>query len=182
MAASTHADEEIKILQCWLKLDRPELLVIAPRHPERREEILKQLHSLTDSVAVRSRNDEITDTTRVYLLDTVGELNNWFAGARLVIMGGSFIPRGGHNLLEPAALGIPVVTGPAVFNFREITRLLLDAGACEQVENSAELARVVEHWLGDANERHRVGQCGKQVVEKNRGALQAVLDMVSRYL
>jgi 3-deoxy-D-manno-octulosonic-acid transferase len=147
VAASTHADEEIKILQCWLKLDRPELLVIAPRHPERREEILKQLHSLTDSVAVRSRNDEITDTTRVYLLDTVGELNNWFAGARLVIMGGSFIPRGGHNLLEPAHFGKAVIFGPSMENFHEEARLMLGKHAAVQVASVDKLCEQLQHFL-----------------------------------
>jgi 3-deoxy-D-manno-octulosonic-acid transferase len=147
VAASTHADEEIKILQCWLKLDRPELLVIAPRHPERREEILKQLHSLTDSVAVRSRNDEIKDTTRVYLLDTVGELNNWFAGARLVIMGGSFIPRGGHNLLEPAHFGKAVIFGPSMENFHEEARLMLGKHAAVQVASVDKLCEQLQHFL-----------------------------------
>ena len=149
VAASTHADEEIKILQCWLKLDRPELLVIAPRHPERREEILKQLHSLTDSVAVRSRNDEITDKTRVYLLDTVGELNNWFAGARLVIMGGSFIPRGGHNLLEPAHFGKAVIFGPSMENFYEEARLMLSKHAAVQVASVDKLCEQLQHFLAN---------------------------------
>ena len=149
VAASTHADEEIKILQCWLKLDRPELLVIAPRHPERREEILKQLHSLTDSVAVRSRNDEITDTTRVYLLDTVGELNNWFAGARLVIMGGSFIPRGGHNLLEPAHFGKAVIFDPSMENFYEEARLMLSKHAAVQVASVDKLCEQLQHFLAN---------------------------------
>ena len=149
VAASTHADEEIKILQCWLKLDRPELLVIAPRHPERREEILKQLHSLTDSIAVRSRNDEITDTTRVYLLDTVGELNNWFSGARLVIMGGSFIPRGGHNLLEPAHFGKAVIFGPSMENFHEEARLMLSKHAAVQVASVDKLCEQLQHFLAN---------------------------------
>lgn len=149
VAASTHADEEIKILQCWLKLDRPELLVIAPRHPERREEILKQLHSLTDRVAVRSRNDEITDTTRLYLLDTVGELNNWFAGARLVIMGGSFVPRGGHNLLEPAHFGKAVIFGPSMENFHEEARLMLSKHAAVQVASVDKLCEQLQHFLAN---------------------------------
>ena len=149
VAASTHADEEIKILQCWLKLDRPELLVIAPRHPERREEILKQLHSLTNRVAVRSRNDEITDTTRLYLLDTVGELNNWFAGARLVIMGGSFVPRGGHNLLEPAHFGKAVIFGPSMENFHEEARLMLSKHAAVQVASVDKLCEQLQHFLAN---------------------------------
>lgn len=149
VAASTHDDEEIQILQCWLKLDRHELLVIAPRHPERREEILKQLTHLTDSISVRSRNDAITETTRVYLLDTVGELNNWFAGARLVIMGGSFIPRGGHNLLEPAHFGKAVIFGPSMENFREEAQLMLKNHAAVQVSSIEKLCDQLQHFLAN---------------------------------
>ena len=149
VAASTHADEELKILRCWLKLNRNELLVIAPRHPERRDEILKQLTGLTGMIAVRSRNETITETTKVYLLDTVGELNNWFAGARLVIMGGSFIPRGGHNLLEPAHFGKAVIFGPSMENFREEARLMLSKHAAVQVASIDRLCDQLQHFLAN---------------------------------
>ena len=147
VAASTHFDEEIHILRYWLQLDRNELLVIAPRHPERRDEILKQLRSVTDSIAVRSRNDSIGDTTRVYLLDTVGELNSWFTGAKLVIMGGSFIPRGGHNLLEPAHFGKAVIFGPSMENFREEAQLMLNEHAAVQVASFEKLCEQLQHFL-----------------------------------
>jgi 3-deoxy-D-manno-octulosonic-acid transferase len=147
IAASTHDDEEKQILQCWLRLNRNELLVIAPRHPERREEILRQLTSLTDAIAVRSRNDVINESTAVYLLDTVGELNNWFGDALLVIMGGSFIPRGGHNLLEPAHFGKAVIFGPSMENFREEARLMLGKHAAVQVASVNELCEQLQHFL-----------------------------------
>ena len=147
VAASTHEDEEIQILKCWLKLNRKELLVIAPRHPERREEIIKQLNSLTTSIAVRSRNQAITAATRIYLLDSVGELNNWFAGAKLVIMGGSFIPRGGHNLLEPAHFGKAVIFGPFMDNFHEEARLMLSKHAAVQVASVDKLCEQLQHFL-----------------------------------
>jgi 3-deoxy-D-manno-octulosonic-acid transferase len=147
IVASTHADEEKQILQCWLKLNRNELLVIAPRHPERREEILRQLASLSDSIAVRSRNDAIDESTSVYLLDTVGELNNWFTDALLVIMGGSFIPRGGHNLLEPAHFGKAVLFGPSMENFRDEAQLMLDKHAAVQVASVDELCAQLQHFL-----------------------------------
>lgn len=150
VAASTHDDEEKQILQCWLRLNRTELLVIAPRHPERREEILRQLTSLTDSIAVRSRNESIDESTTVYLLDTVGELNNWFADATLVIMGGSFIPRGGHNLLEPAHFGKAVIFGPSMENFREEVRLMLNNNAAVQVASIDQLGDRLQHFLTDA--------------------------------
>jgi 3-deoxy-D-manno-octulosonic-acid transferase len=147
VAASTHADEEQQILDCWLKLNRDELLVIAPRHPERREEIIKQLASRCDSIAVRSRNNVIDETTTIYLLDTVGELNSWFADAMLVIMGGSFIPRGGHNLLEPAHFGKAVIFGPSMENFRDEALLMLDKHAAVQVASVAELCDQLRHFL-----------------------------------
>ena len=147
VAASTHDDEELQILKCWLKLERHELLVIAPRHPERRDDILSLLRQHTDAIAVRSRNDTITDDTKVYLLDTVGELNNWFAGARLVIMGGSFIPRGGHNLLEPAHFGKAVIFGPSMENVAEEAGLMLDQHAAVQVMSIDELCHQLQHFL-----------------------------------
>ena len=147
VAASTHDDEELQILRCWLKLERHELLVIAPRHPERRDAILQQLNKLTDAIALRSRNDAITATTKVYLLDTVGELNNWFADARLVIIGGSFIPRGGHNLLEPAHFGKAVIFGPSMENFEDEARLMLDQHAAVQVADVDALCQQLQHFL-----------------------------------
>jgi 3-deoxy-D-manno-octulosonic-acid transferase len=120
--------------------------------------------------------------TRVFIGDSMGELTLFLAAADVAFVGGSLVPHGGHNLLEPAALGIPAVTGPHVFNFTEICELLLQAGACEKVESVAGLAATLGRWLGDANERHRVGEQGRLVVEKNRGALQAVLAMVDRHL
>ena len=150
VAASTHADEELRIAECWLRLAREELLVIAPRHPERRDSILKQLGALTDAVAVRSRDEAIRDDTAIYLLDTVGELNAWFAGAKLVIMGGSFAPVGGHNLLEPAHLGKAVVFGPHMENFRDEAALVLDADAAVQVATIDELQNTLATLLDDA--------------------------------
>jgi 3-deoxy-D-manno-octulosonic-acid transferase len=147
VAASTHDDEELQILKCWLQLQRDELLVIAPRHPERRDAILQQLIPLTTAIAVRSKNDAITADTKVYLLDTVGELNNWFTGARLVVMGGSFVPRGGHNLLEPAHFGKAVFFGPSMENFQDEAQQMLDQHAAVQVEDINALCRQLKHFL-----------------------------------
>ncbi len=149
VAASTHDDEELQIITCWQKLKRSELLVIAPRHPARRDDILTQLHSLTDSISVRSRDDAITESTKVYLLDTVGELNNWFADARLVIMGGSFIPHGGHNLLEPAHFGKAVIFGPSMENFYEEARLMLQKHAAVKVSSIDKLCEQLQHFLSN---------------------------------
>lgn len=173
IAASTHDDEEKQILQCWLRLNRTELLVIAPRHPERREEILRQLTRLTDSIAVRSRNDAINESTTVYLLDTVGELNNWFADALLVIMGGSFIARGGHNLLEPAHFGKAVIFGPSMENFREEARLMLGKHAAVQVASVNALCEQLQHFLSSPEALHSLEN---NVAEATAGFRHIVTD------
>ena len=139
VVASTHDNEEEQIARLWFKLNRNELLVIAPRHPERRDDIIRQLSVLSDTIAVRRKNDPITSTTRIYLLDTVGELNGWFSDARLVVMGGSFVPKGGHNLLEPAHFGKAVIFGPDMKNFEEEAHLMLDHHAAIQVDSIDEL-------------------------------------------
>ena len=118
----------------------------------------------------------------MFVGDSMGELPLFLAAADAAFVGGSLVPHGGHNLLEPAALGIPVVTGPHVFNFTEICELLLQAGACEKVGNTEELTATLGRWLGDASERHRVGERGRAVVKKNRGALETVLAMIDRHL
>jgi 3-deoxy-D-manno-octulosonic-acid transferase len=112
----------------------------------------------------------------------MGELPLFYAAADVAFVGGSLVRHGGHNMLEPAALGVPVVSGPHVFNFVEICELLQQAGACVKVEDVDGLSDTLSLWLEDANERHRVGQRGRATVEKNRGALQSVMAMIDRHL
>ena len=102
LAASTHDDEELQISRVWLKsnLSQTHLLVLVPRHPKRKAEILQQLQPLTSKLAVRSHNDTVTAETEIYLADTFGELPQFIAGAALVVMGGSLIPRGGQNVIK----------------------------------------------------------------------------------
>ena len=118
LAASTHEDEELQLASMWLAMQpRDELLVIAPRHPNRSSSIIKQLNSLSVEFAVRSRNDSIHKATQVYLADTLGELTGFMASAELVVMGGSFVPVGGHNILEPALLGKAIIVVKSVQPF-----------------------------------------------------------------
>jgi 3-deoxy-D-manno-octulosonic-acid transferase len=120
LLASSHQDEEKKIYTIWSQLKRSELLVIAPRHPERCSSIVQQLES--KNIAIRSKDQPITDTTEIFLLDTVGELKNYFTKAKFVIMGGSFVPVGGHNILEPAGFNKAIVTGPSMEPLWKTTR------------------------------------------------------------
>jgi 3-deoxy-D-manno-octulosonic-acid transferase len=137
LIASTHKDEEEQIYNIWKKLKRPELLIIAPRHPERSASIIGKLD--TDAIAVRSKNQQITDQTEIYLLDTIGELKNYFGGAELVIMGGSFIPVGGHNILEPASFNCAIITGPYMENFTGELELMLSKKAIIQITSKLQV-------------------------------------------
>jgi 3-deoxy-D-manno-octulosonic-acid transferase len=185
IAASTHEGEEELVLDAFHQVCKafPEcLLVIVPRHPERFGDVAELCRQRGLGVRLRSDGQPCTLDTQVFIGNSMGELPLFYAASDVAFVGGSLVRHGGHNLLEPAALGIPVVTGPQVFNFTEISRLLIAAGACTQVENVAGLERTVRQWLGDANARHQVGEQGRIVVEKNRGALVAVLAMVNSQL
>lgn len=185
VAGSTHEGEDELLLDVFRQLRqqfRDCLLVLVPRHPERFESVAALCRHRGYHTVLRSEGVACTPDTEVFIGDSMGELPLFYAAADVAFVGGSLVPHGGHNLLEPAALGVPVVTGPNVFNFVEICELLLQAGACEKVENTAGLLHTVSLWLADANERHRVGQRGREVVERNRGALQSVLAMIDRHL
>ncbi|MEZ5541537.1 MAG: lipid IV(A) 3-deoxy-D-manno-octulosonic acid transferase [Pseudomonadota bacterium] len=183
IAASTHEGEDELILDVFRQLRRQFadcLLVLVPRHPERFEAVADLCRQRGFSTLLRSTREPCTAQTQVFVGDSMGELPLFYAAADVAFVGGSLVHHGGHNLLEPAALGVPVVTGPHVFNFTEICDLLLVAGACRKVESVAGLERVVREWLGDANARHQVGEQGRAVVQRNRGALAAVLEMIDR--
>jgi 3-deoxy-D-manno-octulosonic-acid transferase len=185
VAASTHEGEDELLLEVFSQLRKQFadcLLVLVPRHPERFESVAELCRQRGLNIVLRSEMRPCDTDTRVFVGDSMGELPLFFAAADVAFVGGSLVPHGGHNLLEPAGLGIPVVTGPHVFNFTEICELLLQAGACKKVGNTEELSVTLGRWLGDANERHRVGEQGRAMVEKNRGALQTVLSMVDRHL
>jgi 3-deoxy-D-manno-octulosonic-acid transferase len=183
IAASTHEGEDELVLDVFRQLRRQFgdcLLVLVPRHPERFEPVAELCRQRGLRTVLRSSREPCTAETQVFIGDSMGELPLFYAASDVAFVGGSLVHHGGHNLLEPAALGIPVVTGPHVFNFTEICDLLLAADACRKVESVAGLERVVREWLGDANARHRVGEQGRRVVERNRGALASVLEMIDR--
>jgi len=150
LVASTHDDEEAQIYNAWKKLDRDELLIIAPRHPERGAAITRKLDS--ERIAIRSKGQAITDESEIYLLDTVGELRSYFANAKLVIMGGSFVPVGGHNILEPASYNSAIITGPHMENFTLELELMLEKDAIVQLDSIDELQQQLS-TLFDNEER-----------------------------
>jgi 3-deoxy-D-manno-octulosonic-acid transferase len=118
----------------------------------------------------------------VLLLDTLGELLDFYAAADLAFVGGSLVPVGGHNLLEPAALGLPILTGPYTFNAEEIARLLIGRGAAEVVHDADELGERVSALLADAAARARMGAQARASVDANRGALSKLLQLIEPLL
>lgn len=185
IAASTHEGEDELILDVFRQVRkkiRECLLVLVPRHPERFNDVAELCRYRGYNTVLRSEHVPCSPATNVFVGDSMGELTLFYAASDVAFVGGSLVHTGGHNMLEPAALGIPVVTGPNVFNFTEISELLVEAGACRRVESTAELEVTVIDWLLDANERHRVGERGRETIEKNRGALDKVLAIIGNYL
>jgi len=185
IAGSTHEGEDELILDVFRELRKTIsdcLLVLVPRHPERFAGVAELCRHRGYRCVLRSERLPCEPDTAVFIGDSMGELLLFYAAADVAFVGGSLVDAGGHNMLEPAALGIPVVTGPHVSNFSGICRLLLKAGACRQVVNTAELQDTVRCWLQDSGERHRVGDRGRVAVEQNRGALATVLGMIDHYL
>lgn len=158
VAASTHDDEERQLSQLWQKLNSEDLLVIVPRHPERSEKIQKQLNKLDIHYAVRSKQDNISHNTDVYLADTLGELTGFIAAAKIVFMGGSLIPHGGQNLLEAAREGRAIVCGPHMFNFQDEVDLLLEHNGCIQVNDIAALEKTFRDLLEFPKQREALGK------------------------
>jgi len=190
VAGSTHAGEEEQVLEAHalLQAHRPDaLLLLAPRHKDRFAAVADLLARRGVKFARRSGMvrgspgapiDTLPMGTQVLLVDTIGELTALYASADVAFVGGSLVPIGGHNLLEPAALGLPVLTGPSHFNGKEIALLLLGRGAAVQVANPQELAAALQRLLDEPAERRRIGSIGKDIVESNRGSVERLLALI----
>ncbi len=185
VAASTHEGEDAVVLAAHrrIRATLPQaLLILVPRHPDRFERVAELCLKEGFNLARRSTDILPTGDTSVFLGDSMGELTLFLAAADAAFVGGSLVKKGGQNVLEPAALGKPVAFGRSMYNFSVISKLLLEQEAAERVASEAELAEIIGHWLGDAGERVRVGENGRQVVEQNRGALERLLALVERQL
>ncbi|HKJ23042.1 MAG TPA: glycosyltransferase, partial [Gammaproteobacteria bacterium] len=185
IAASTHEGEEETVLRAFHRVREAlpnALLVLVPRHPERFVKVANLCRRYGFQVVLRSEGRACADETAVFIGDSMGELVVFYAAADAAFVGGTLVTVGGHNILEPAALGIPVVTGPYFHNFEEITEKLRAAGACRQIEDEQQLSDTVIDLLKDADLRFAMGEKGRQIVADNRGALQAVLGLIARQL
>jgi len=188
LAASTHAPEEEVLLES-IKLLQPARLMLAPRHPERFNEVATLIQKSGLSWSRRTDPPAAGDkSATVILLDTIGELPATYSLADVVFVGGSIVDRGGHNVLEPAAAGAAVVTGAHTHNFHAIVDLMCEAKAIIQlppVETSAaapELTYVLKNLLSNTSEREELGRRAKQLVTDNQGATDRTIKLIAPLL
>lgn len=181
VAASTHEGEDGKVLEAFARVrrDHPDcLLVLVPRHPERFDTVAALCERNGLAVVRRTEDRPVDPGIPVFLGDTLGELALFYAAADLAFIGGSLVPTGGHNMLEAAALGRAVVTGPHLFNFQEVSEHMLTAQALVRVEDADELGEAVARLLADSVERARMGEAGRALVAGNRGALERLVALI----
>ena len=181
VAASTHDQEEQQVLAAHAILQKsfPDLLlVLVPRHPERFADVRRLLEQQNFSFVCRTEGDACGPSSGVFLLDTMGELPLLYAASDIAFVGGSLVPVGGHNLLEPAALGLPVISGPNVFNAQEIADMFVEKGACEIVEDSDALAAAIAQLVADPDAAAAMGSRGREIVQTNRGSLRKLMGLL----
>jgi 3-deoxy-D-manno-octulosonic-acid transferase len=185
LAASTHQGEDEVILEAFAKVARqlPDvLLVLVPRHPERFNDVAALCVEGGFNLARRSEQSPVNASTKILLGDTMGELLAFCGACDIAFVGGSLVPVGGHNLIEPAAWGIPILTGPHLFNFAEVANKLDEAGGMEIGENSEQLAGSVLRLLERPDEYRSMAEAARSVAESNRGALGKLLSSLATVL
>jgi 3-deoxy-D-manno-octulosonic-acid transferase len=185
VAGSTHAKEEEALVDAHVRIRERfpnALLVLVPRHPPRFAEVAGMLKSRGIRYVTRRSAMPVTSDTEVYLLDTLGELPPFYAAGDVAFVGGSLVPIGGHNLLEPAALGLPIIAGPHNFNSADIAKLLAERDSVRIVNDATGVAKAVVELLADPAARSRMGASGRKAVEDNRGAVDRLMAFISPLL
>ncbi len=185
LAGSTHPGEEELLVSAYrhiVKIHPSAVLMLAPRHIERAERVEATLRELGCVVQRKSRIREKQSGPRVVILDTRGELSRAYREAAVAFVGGTLVPVGGHNLLEPAVWGTPVMFGPHTDHCAEVATLLSDAGGGRRVMGVEDLVASLEEWLGRPETRYRVGQAARQAVLDNQGALTRSLELIETCL
>lgn len=186
--ASTHSGEDALLVEAYLQMKRdfPELkLILAPRHPERINEIRNILNAQALPYSVRSLLSEEhpnPPSQTIIVLNSIGELLTVYSFSTVAVMGGSFVEKGGQNPLEPLSQRVPVIFGPHMENFAEISRMLLEAGAGYQVQDMDELMQAVTNLLTQPEEYDTTAEKGLQLLENNRGARQFLQAEIYRHL
>jgi len=181
IAASTHPGEEEIILEAAKQIPTA-LLILAPRHPDRIKDVINLCQKANLKFCLRSADELPDNNTQVFLIDTLGELLLFYAASDIAFVGGSLIPKGGHNLLEPAALGLPVLTGESLYNFAEIERLLDKAKGLIKIKTSKELSREINLLFQDTQKREQMGAAAKNVIMANKGATEKHLMLIEQNL
>jgi 3-deoxy-D-manno-octulosonic-acid transferase len=185
VAGSTREGEEAIVLEAARAVAERcpgMVLALAPRHPPRFAEVATTIAAAGFACIRHSGGAPGAGEPQVVLVDTLGELMDFYAAADVAFVGGSLVRLGGHNLLEPAMLGVPVIAGPHQFNAPDIARVLEEAGALRIVEDAAGLAAAVIEMLGDPGLRGRAGAAGRNAIAANRGALERILETVRSVL
>ena len=177
IAASTHESEESIILEAFNGIKdvlHDALLILVPRHPERFKKILNLIKEEGFAVVQRSKREDVTKDTQVLLGDTMGELDFLYSVADVAFVGGSLVDHGGQNLLEPAAIGLPITSGPSLRNFQEVATELENAGGLTIVNSSNELIKTFIHFIQQEGRKEESGEASKEVFLKNRGSLEKI--------
>jgi 3-deoxy-D-manno-octulosonic-acid transferase len=192
VAASTMPGEERLLLSAWAEIRRvhPQaLLILAPRHPARFETVAQLLAregwGFVRRTALEENEQKLASqisSAEILLLDTIGELAGIFKVGDVAFVGGSLVPTGGHNLLEPAFWTKPIVCGPHMENFQDIAQLFVEAGAALQVPDLASLSRTILSLVADAGRRQQLGAAAKQLLERESGATLRVLEHLEEWL
>jgi len=183
LIASTHKDEEVIFLEIYKKLKQqiPELLlVIVPRHPERFVEVKKLCEQNQLAVVMRTACEICHQYTDVYLADTMGELKMLYAASDVAFIGGSMVSVGGHNILEAAAVGTPVLFGPYMANFKEIAERVMQQNAAIQCQDESEIISAIIALYADSAYRQSLAEKGKAFIQQNQGAITKIFDMLSQ--
>lgn len=185
VAGSTREGEEALLLQAHRRLRKHypnALLVLVPRHPQRFDNVANECIEAGWVLSRRSQQQPVTARTAVYLGDTMGELATLYAVGSVAYVGGSLVPLGGHNMLEPAALGKPVLCGPAIENFSDVAEPLLAAGALVVVDNPEALAEALISLFDDPQRALQIGLAGRGVIEAHRGSLARTLEGLDSFI
>jgi 3-deoxy-D-manno-octulosonic-acid transferase len=185
IAASTHAGEEEQVLAAFKTIKQKianALLILVPRHPERFSEVKKLIESYNFRIICRSQQTECAPEIDVVLGDTLGELLVLYGAADVAFVGGSLVSVGGHNLLEPAMLGLPIITGPKLCSIKEISEMLINASALLIANNQEELALGVTKLLLNPLLRNKIKVAELKLIEKHKGAISLILQWIEQNL
>ena len=185
IAASTHEGEDARLLDIHAHIRKQfsdALLILVPRHPERFEAVYQLSKSKHFTTFKRSENDFIPADAEVFVVDAMGELLDFYAVSDIAFIGGSLVEVGGHNPIEPGALGLPIVMGPYVFNFEAICQKLISVGGLYLAENDLLLEKHVLSLMADTNKAKDIGDAALAEINASKGAVLRVVDALSPLL